>query len=217
MKLATVPIGAGLVAVLAIGCASSPAARSPEGSSTSSSSPAMSGTSTPFPGERPLPVLSGALAPLEAGTYVTPSGFEPAVAVTVPAGWYGGAGGSGFGVGQGWDEVNERSRDVGLNLDVIPTPYDEAVAAFGKLGGLTHRAAPTSGMIDGHESTTFQAQADGEPVLLDPIAPGRDLISQADQQIFIDVAGATVLVRTEIFNETAQPALDAVIASLDFQ
>ena len=221
MKLAAVPIGTALMAALAMGCAPSPAAPSPVPSITlaaprMSESPAMNASATPFPGERPLPVLSGAPAPLEHGTYVTPPGFEPTVAVTVPAGWYGGAGRSGFGVGQGFDEVNERFRDVGLYVDVIPTPYDSAVAAFGKVAGLIQQGAPTSGTIDGHESTTFEARVDGAPVPIDAIAPGLDIVSDAGQQILIDVAGTTVLVRTEVFNEDAQAALDSVISSIRF-
>ena len=167
-------------------------------------------------GVQRLPVVTGPPKALEPGSYLTPPGLGRVVSVTVPEGWFGGAAAGGFSVGQGLDEANERFADAGLYVDVIPTPYGEAVTAFEELGGISHGSDPTIGTVDGHGSTTFRAHADGAPVVLDPIAPGLDLTSEAGEQIFIDVAGVTILVRTEVFNEDAQAALDTVVASIRF-
>jgi hypothetical protein len=147
---------------------------------------------------------------------VTPDGFEPVVSVTIPDGWYGGAYASGFTVGQGIDDAQQRYADVGLYLDVIDLPYEEAVVGVGQLSGLVEDAAPTSTEIDGHPATTFHVHAEGDHVVLDAIAPGLDIIAEAGPLTLIDVDGTTILVRTEIFDEAAEPTLEEVVGSLTF-
>jgi hypothetical protein len=179
---------------------------------------AATATASPLntPGEARLPTVAGPPQPLDPGTYLTPEGFAPPVSITVPVGWYGGAGSTGFFVGQGLDEVNQRFADVGLYLDVVQLDYDAAIAAFREIEGVVIQAEPETGTIGGHEATTFEASTEGGQALLDPIAPGIDLTAAAYQQIFVDVGGTTVLIRTEVFNEAAQPALDGVLASIEF-
>lgn len=215
MNQTAVPIT--LVLLLVTGCGQT---GGPELESAPSSSAAESGPVSLAPsasaGEPRLPAAAGPPKPLEAGTYLTPEGFEPVISVTVPDGWYGAAGSTEFGVGQGLDEVNQRFEDVGLQLAVIAMPYDEAVAAFQNLEGLTHEGEPTRGVVDGHESTTFRARAAADHVVLDPVIPGADISSESSEQIFIDVDGTTVLIRTEVFDPSAEPALDHVLSSLTF-
>ena len=163
-----------------------------------------------------LPRSAGPPHPLEPGTYLTPEGFEPPVAVTVPGGWFGGAGSSGFGVGQGNDEVNQRFGDVGLYLDAIRMPYDDAVAAFRRLEGVSLEAEPVDGTIGGYEATIFRPQPVREPILLDPIVPRSDLTSEIHHVIFIDVRGTTVFIKTEVFDDEALPVLEQVIDSIQF-
>jgi hypothetical protein len=167
-------------------------------------------------GGNALPTISGPPEPLEAGTYVTPAGFDPAITVTVPDGWYGGALSSGFTVGQGLDEVNERYAGGGIYVEVISAPFDEAVRAFENLAGLVQEGEPERAEIDGRSATTFFVHAEGDPVLFGEIAPGLDVIADTGQVTFIDVQGTTLLVRTEVFDEGVQPALEEVISSLTF-
>lgn len=63
---------------------------------------------------------------------------------------------------------------------------------------------PQTGTVGGHEATIFEASTAGAQVLLDPIAPGVDLSPAAYQQFFVD--GTTILIRTEVFDESAEPS-----------
>jgi hypothetical protein len=187
--------------------------RAPAPSPAESASPTPSGS---VAAELRLPRAAGPPISLEPGTYLTPEGFEPVMSVTVPEGWYGGAGTSGLGLGQGLDELNERFSDVELYVDVIPTSYAEAVAGFQELVGLSaQQNEPAAETFDGYEATTFRARALGENVLLDPIAPGLDIGPAAAQQTFVDVDGITLLIRTAVYDDAAEPVLEQVLASLD--
>jgi hypothetical protein len=185
-------------------------------SMTSAALPSASREPTESPGVLRLPLVTGLPSPLDAGTYLTPEGFEPAISLTLPQGWYGGASLDGLSVGQGFDDANQRFAGAGLYLAVIALPYDEAVAAFSDLGGLTHDRDATTGMVDGHDATTFYAHASGAHVLLDAIAPGSDLIAEAGQEIFIDVNGTTVFIKTEVFDDAGEDELADVIGSIEF-
>ena len=207
MNSTSVGLGLPLAALLVVSC-STPTPRESPSNATA--------TAIASPDERRLPLVSGPPEQLEPGTYLTPEGFEPVISITVPDGWFGGAGGDSFGVGQGNDEINQRFEDVGLYVSVIDMPYADAVEAFPTLTGLVHEAEPVGGTIDGYETTTFRAHAGAGHVVLDPIAPGSDIGPEGDRQIFIDVDGTTIFVKTEVFDETALPALDGVLASLEF-
>jgi hypothetical protein len=114
------------------------------------------------------------------------------------------------------DIANARFADAGLYVNVIDKPYAEAVSVFEALPGLEQRAEPTTAMVGGHNATVFEARANTDHVLLDRLAPGLDIGTTAGKQIFVDVNGATVLIRTEVNSASAQAALDAVVASLRF-
>jgi hypothetical protein len=161
-----------------------------------------------------IPSVAGAPRPLAADTYLSPEGFAPALAVTVPDGWFGGGGSSGWGVGQGLNEVEQRYEAVGLEVGVIPTPYDDAVAAFRQIDGLIRQGEPSVGKLAGWESTTFESHAAGEPVLIDEVAPGADIGRFSYRQIFVDADGSTLFIRTEVFEQASKPELELVLASL---
>ena len=178
-------------------------------------------TETPPPspsGEARLPSGGGRPKPLAPGTYLSPNSFAPVMTVTVPDGWYGVGGTRGFGVGQGLDEVNQRFRDVELYVDVIDMPFGDAVAAFQAIEANWDIDELTPDTIDGREAVTFHAQALGAPVLLeDALGVGIDIGVAEGQQTFVDVGSATILVRTAIYEEAAEPVLDRVLASLAFE
>jgi ABC-type transport system substrate-binding protein len=158
----------------------------------------------------------GAPLPLAAGTYLTPEGFEPIMSVTLPDGWYAFASENDFGVGQGFDDVNQTFDGGGFLVSPIAMPYDEAVAEFEKLEGLAHDREPTTGTFGGYEATTFYAHATGDNVVLDPIAPGFDIVAAPGQQVFIEANGTTILIRMEINDEAARAEIEEVLASIEF-
>ena len=163
-----------------------------------------------------LPFVSGAPVPLEAGTYLSPEGFAPVMSIALPTGWYGGGSAREFSAGQGIDEVEQRFAGGGLYVSPIDMAYDEAVAAFSNLDGLTADHEPTTQSMGGHDSTTFYVHAEGGRVVLDPIAPGLDVNAGTAHVIFIDAGGTTILIRTELFREAGAGPLDDVIASIRF-
>jgi hypothetical protein len=159
--------------------------------------------------------LPAALGPLEAGAYLTPDGFDPAISIMVPDGWYGFGGQSGFAVGKGLNESGEFA-DAGLYAAVVPLPYDEATATFEQLEGVVF-SEPTSTMeLDGHAATVFHGSPSGDAVLLDELVPGIDLNALAHEQIFVDVDGQTVFIRAELPSDDAEGALAEVIDSMRF-
>ena len=138
------------------------------------------------------------------------------ISITVPSGWYGGGSPRDFGVGQGLDRVEQRFADAGMSVALIDMGYDEAVAAFGDLDGLTTDREPTTQSIAGFDSTTFYVHAEGGHVVLDPIAPGADVTEGTTQVIFIDVDGTTIMIRAELHDEAGAGPLNDVIASIEF-
>ena len=138
------------------------------------------------------------------------------MSITLPKGWYGGGSANEFGVGQGLDEVEQRFADAGMSVAVIEMAYDEAVAAIGDLDGLTSDREPTTQSLAGFDSTTFYVHAEGDHVVLDPIAPGADITQGTAQVIFIDAGGSTIMIRTEIIDDAGAGPLDGVIASIEF-
>lgn len=205
-----------LVAVIVSACGQGAPSASPSVDAPSVAAFVAESSATASPSAARLPTAFNPPEALEAGTYLTPEGFEPAVAITVLDGWYGGAGQSGFGVGQGFNEAEERFADAGVLLDVIPVPYDEAVAILGQLEGIVFSQPSSTIELDGHDATVFHGSPEGEPVLLDALLPGIDLPPGSHQQILIDVGGETILVRTELFSDDAEGALNEVIESLRF-
>ena len=202
-----------VTAGLILGCTGTPVA-------TGSVTPAFVDSSAPTTTPREsrgmarIPSVAGPPRPLDADTYLSPEGFEPVLTVTVPDGWFGGGGSSGWGVGQGLNEVEQRYDAVGLEIGVIPTPYDDAVAAFRQVDGLIRQGEPSVGELAGWESTTFESHAAGEPVLIDEIAPGADIGRFSYRQIFVDADGSTLLIRTELFDQAFKPELESVLDSL---
>jgi hypothetical protein len=154
--------------------------------------------------------------PLDAGTYLTPEGFEPVMSIRLPSGWYGGASLDEFAVGQGLDQTKQTFGGGGLFVAPIAMPYAKAVATFGKLPGLADDREPTTGTLGGYEATTFYAHAQNGHVLLDPIAPGADIGSASAQQIFVDAGDTTILIRTEVIDDAARAEVDEVVASIAF-
>lgn len=205
-----------LVAVIASACGQGAPSASPSVDAPSVAASVAESSASASPSAARLPTVSGPPQALEAGTYLTPEGFEPAVAITVLDGWYGAAGGSGFGVGQGLNEAEERFDDAELYLDVIPVPYDEAVAILGEIEGIVFGEPSSTIEVDGHEATLFHGSPAGEAVPLDALLPGIDLNSSSGQQILIDVDGETILVRTGLYSDEAEDALNEVIESLRF-
>ena len=182
------------------------------GSVTPASVDASVPTTTPRESDMArIPSVAGPPRPLDAGTYLSPEGFEPVLTVTVPDGWFGGGGRSGWGVGQGLNEVEQRYEAVGLEVGVIPTPYDDAVAAFRQVDGLIRQGEPSVGELAGWESTTFESHAAGEPVLIDEVAPGADIGRFSYRQIFVDADGSTLFIRTEVFDQTSKPKIELVL------
>jgi hypothetical protein len=212
-----------LVAVLVAACGqttpSEPAAEEPSAAASVAESASVSAgssdaASSASPSEARLPTAAGPPQPLEAGTYLTPEGFEPAVSITVPDGWYGAAGQSGFGVGQGMNQGE--FADAFIGLDLVRLPYDEAVATFGALEGTVFSEPSSTMQLDGHEATVFHGSPLSDHVLLDELVPGIDLTATAHQQILVDVDGQTILIRTELPSDDAEGALAEVIESLQF-
>lgn len=215
--------GFALVAVLVAACGqttpSEPAAEEPSAAASAAESAAVSagesdaGSSAP-PSQARLPTAAGPPQPLGAGTYLTPEGFEPAVSITVPDGWYAAAGQSGFAVGRGMSQGE--FADAGLYLDLVALQYEEALATFGELEGIVFSEASSTMELDGHEATVFHGRPLGDQVLLDGLVPGIDLNALAHQQILVDVDGQTILIRTELPSDDAEGALADVIESLQF-
>lgn len=203
--------------VVVAGCdQSSPSRGSRTPAAATTSQPSATATPSESPsGEKRVPVTGGAPVPLDPGTYLSPEGFTPAMSVSVPPGWYGGGSNTGWGIGQGHDEVNQRFRDAGLGVDVIPLRFEDAVDAFQEVEGLD-QVKPMSSDIDGHAAMTFRATATGEPVLLlESLGVPID-ISGVGRQTFVDVDGTTILIRSEVIAPAAAPILDRVLASVRF-
>jgi hypothetical protein len=202
-----------VTAGLVLACTGTPVAT---GSVTPASVDSSAPTTTPREshGMARIPSVAGPPRPLDADTYLSPEGFEPVLTVTVPDGWFGGGGSSGWGVGHGLNEVEQRYEAVGLEVGVIPTPYHDAVAAFRQVDGLTRQGQPSVGELAGWESTTFESHAAGEPVLIDEVAPGADIGRFSYRQIFVDADGSTMFIRTEVFEQASKPELELVLDSL---
>lgn len=205
------PGGAGalLVALLLSGCAGTEPAGRP-------SVPTVAGVELIRPGSLPRLPLSGPPLPLRAGTYVTPDGFEPVLSLEVPGGWWGGGTPDGWSVGRGNDEVRQRYRDAGILVEVLDLAYDDAVAVFRSIDGLTHERDPLRHQVAGRPATTFWAHAAAEPVILDALGRGADVGPHGWSQTFVEVgATRTLLIRTEVVDDTAAPAVRRVLESLD--
>ena len=206
-----------LAALVVAGCAPT----SPSGTVGPTASPAglapspAAATASPSTEAR-IPVVSGPPVALEPGTYLSPEGFAPVISITVPEGWFGSGSAADFAAGQGLDEVNQRFADAGLYVNTIDMAYDAAAVAFGALDGVTVDQPPTTQAIGGHDSTTFYVHAEDGQVILDPIAPGVDVNEATAQVMFIDVDGTTVMIRTELFDDSGAEPLDGVIASIEF-
>lgn len=203
---------AAALALLATACGADAPVESPRAEPPSG---ATSVTASAPPSAALLPSALGPPQPLEAGTYLTPAGFDPAVSITVPDGWYGAGGRSGFAVGQGLNEDNEFA-DAGLHVAAVPLPYDEATATFEQLEGVVFSEPTSTTELDGHEATVFHGSPSGDQVLLDALVPGIDLNALSHEQIFVDVDGQTILIRTELHSDDAEGALTEVIDSLQF-
>ena len=162
-----------------------------------------------------LPLVGGPPEPLAPGTYLTPEGFEPVMSITVPSGWYGAASSSEFAVGQSLDEANEFAGG-GLLVGTIAIPYDEAVAAFGEIADLVHEQPATTGTLGGYDATTFYTHAAADHVILDPVAPGLDVLTSSAQQVFVDADGTTILIRSEVKDDAARAEIEEVMASIEF-
>lgn len=201
-----------VTAGLVLACAGTPVGT---GSLTPASvDPSAPTTPSESPGAARIPTVAGPPRPLDAGAYLSPEGFEPVLTLTVPDGWFGGGGSSGWGVGQGLNEVEQRYEDVGLEVALVPTPYEEAVAAFEEVDGLIRQGERSVGDFGGWKSTTFESHAAAEPVLIDEIAPGADIGRFAYRQIFVDADGSTLFIRTELFDQAAKPELESVLDSV---
>ena len=200
-----------LTALVLAGCTQG--ATSTSGTLRPSASPGVPSPSVSSAEPR-IPV--GAPVPLEAGTYLTPEGFAPVMSITLPTGWYGHGSAREFGVGEGVNEVDQRWAGAGMYVNPIEMAYDDAVAAFGELVGLTSDQKPTTQSFRGFDSTTFYVHAEGDHVVLGPIAPGLDITAGTAQVIFIDADGTTIMIRTELFDDAGPGPLDDVIASIEF-
>ena len=163
-----------------------------------------------------IPATEGTPERLRAGTYQAPEGFEPAVTVTVPDGWWGGGSSSGWSVGQGHDEVHQRYRDAGVLVDVLDLPYRRAVSAYRSVEGVVEDRGSRRHSVDGRRATTFMRHAVAEPVVLeDALGVGADVGPDSRSQTFVDLGGGrTLLVRTEVVDEAAVSAVEGVLASM---
>lgn len=208
-----------VLAVLVAGCAQATPSEVPAAEQTSPAASASEGVSdgseSIAPSHSPLPTGLGPPQPIQAGTYLTPEGFDPAVSITVPDGWYGAAGESGFAVGKGLTEDGEFA-EAGIYVAPIPVPYDEAITIFEELEGVEFSEPPSTVELDGREATVFHGSPVGDQVLLDDLLPGIDLNAAAHQQIFVDVDGQALLIRTELHSDDAEGELADVISSLAF-
>jgi hypothetical protein len=101
-----------------------------------------------------VPNTGGAPAPLAPGTVSSPEGFEPALTFDVPDGWYGGGDGSGFGIGQGLNEAEQRFGGGGIQVEVLQMPVDEAAQRFAKVKGID-AGKPATAEVDGRPATVF--------------------------------------------------------------
>lgn len=184
--------------------ATEPATAAPPGSSVS--------------GERRLPRTVGPPRRLEPGRYLSPEGFAPEMSVAVPEGWYGGGSASGWGVGQGHDEVKEEFLDAEIHVDVLRMPFGAALEAFGAVEGLYQRENPRSTEIDGHRAVTYYASPVGDQVLLEEAFGLRiDISSGEGRQTFVQFDDdTTVFIRGQVIDDAATPAFEAALSSLEF-
>lgn len=204
-----------LLALLVAACGqTTPLESAADESSAVASAGVSDSTQSAPPSSARLPTAFGPPEPLEPGTYLTPERFEPVVSISVGEGWYGTAGQLGFAVGQGLDDGE--FADAGLYGTVVPVAYDEAVATFGELEGVVFSEPSSSMKLDGHDATVFHGGPLGDQVPLDELVPGIDLNTLAHQQMFVDVDGQTLLIRTELRSDDAESALTEVIDSIRF-
>lgn len=212
---------AALIAVLGLtyGCAPAPMAIQTAVVSTATTQVTL----TPSPAtiqEAPvniLPRVYGPPKPLDPGTYQTDPSFPLPISFTVPAGWYGGQGNTGFGIGQGLDTVRQDFRDGGLYLDVLAMPLEKAVEAFQNVEGMD-AGQPQTTELAGYPGVVFYPIAQQQVLLEDALGIPIDILPNPDPDpvIFVDVEGTTVIFRTAAFNEEGRRAVDQVLESFQF-
>lgn len=214
-------IWAGLIAVLGLnyGCAPAPTTVPTAVVST----PTIQITLTPSPAtiqEAPVNILPRAYGPpkqLNPGTYQTDPSFPLLVSFTVPAGWYGGQGDTGFGIGQGIDTVRQDFRDGGIYFDVLAMPLEKAVEAFQNVEEMD-AGQPQSTELAGYPGVMFYPIAQRQVLLEDALGIPIDILPNPDPDpvIFLDVEGTTVIIRTGAYNEEGRRAVDQVLESFQF-
>ena len=201
--------GVALLVSLTAGCNDNTSA--PTAADTDTPSRAATKT-TQAPTQRQL--QPGIPVRLPAGKIRTPEGFTPVMTVRVPVGWYGHGDSVGWGIGKGIDKVREQFRHGAIYVDYISMSMQGAVATFKRLKGLDV-GKPTIRKVDGYDATSFHAKPTSGPVVLLPLGTGAELARVSDQQIFVDVAGETLLIRTELVTPGARDELARVLQTLN--
>jgi hypothetical protein len=148
---------------------------------------------------RVLPETFGPPVRLAAGKYKTRPGFSPASMFTVGSGWYGAGSSRDWAVGKGFNQAEERFGLAGIWTSRLRISYTRAVARFRAL--MTLEAGPSTPIrVGGYPGVAFRAEISGDHALLPGIAPGLDVVnSPGGQQILLNVRGATLLFRIEVF------------------
>ena len=203
-------VGALLVVLVLTGCGGTRPAGLP-------AEPTVAGVQVVRPAGLPrIPATEATPERLRAGTYQAPEGFAPALMVTVPDGWWGGGSSSGWSIGRGNDEVNQRYRDAGVFVEVLDLPYRHALSAYRSVEGVLEDGRPHRHSVDGRRATTFMRHAVAEPVVLeDALGVGVDVGPDSWSQTFVDLGRSrTLLVRTEVVEVSAVSAVEGVLASL---
>lgn len=189
------------------------------GDDSESASPAATASSSPSRSETPMP-LSREVQPgdppgeVAAGVVRSPAGFVPAITFRVPPGWFGAGDEQGWGIGKGVNLVEQRFESVAMQVEVLDMPLNEAVETFQRIEELAP-GPPKTGRVGPHRTATFSVTFPGGRGL-EELGTGGDINEYSDQQIFVDVAGRTVLLRTEVFEGEARDELLQVLRSLRF-